>query len=71
MENPDVFMTFYGLKILLLNLRRFMTFYDSAETLLKLEQKIVQIKQIKECKNEHYYSAWNILKYFVHFYDIF
>ncbi len=27
-------MTFYGLKFLLLNLRRFMTFYDSVETLI-------------------------------------
>ncbi len=48
-----------------------MTFYDSAETLLKTRKKIVKIKQTKECKNLHYYSAWNILKYLVPFCDIF
>ncbi len=53
MENTDVFMTFYGLKFLLLNLRRFMTFYDSAETLFN-ERMYVNV--VNACKRVRVYA---------------
>ncbi len=53
MENTDVFMTFYGLKFLLLNLKRFMTFYDSAETLFN-ERMYVNV--VNACKRVRVYA---------------